>query len=157
MEELERDVKVEREGVRPPKRSSDQAGLDVDNGANESSAHSCRRIPAPTVSTTDRCFRLSDIPSTWTEDKVLGILEEKCNLTRSPSTRLTLLPSIHDSQFQVGLLSIQRLRDFVDSFAPKEHDNYRRHVQCGDVQIIIDRHFYGLTPLNNPGIAPVAE
>jgi hypothetical protein len=34
---------------------------------------------------------------------------------------------------------------------------YRREIKDGNVELEIDRHFYGLTPLNNPGEAIEAE
>lgn len=103
------------------------------------------------------CFRLRHIPSDWTKDRVLRALHQECDLPRDLKIRLTLCPSIIKPSFNDGLLSVEGPADILDGLAPPEPDKDKQLVEYDGVQITIDRHFYGLTPLNNPGSAPVAE
>lgn len=102
-----------------------------------------------------RCFRILGIPASWTEDEVLTLLKKSTGYGRSSGDKLNLYPCVDDSDSQVGILAFVRSKDYIDTFVPNDHDNYKKTI-CQDNNITIDQFFYGMTPLNTPD-TPMVE
>jgi hypothetical protein len=93
-------------------------------------------------------FRISGVPLTWTEDDVLNALKsvDKSRTLEVQKCHVTLYPACC-GPFQIGLLNMgSSLKSFCD-------DSSKLELQTQDTvqYLFIDRHFYGLTPLNTPG------
>lgn len=102
-------------------------------------------------------FRLSDIPLRWTVDEVWTFLQESIpSMDRINDHCLVLHQSI-DAKSQIGILTLIGPRDVMDEVALPE--NPRRPVKHkhNNVRIMVDRDFYGLTPLNDAIGASVVE
>lgn len=160
MEQLQQGIAAvvvqERQSGNRLKRSYDHALLDTPDEGKTSPVTWHRTSPAPNTSIISLCFRLLGIPSLWTVEQVLKLLEENLEFVRSDDDHLRLYPAADSTELLVGLLSIKRPRDYIDTFAPLDHDHPKRTV-CVEKNITVDRFFYGLTPLNTPNGTPVAE
>jgi hypothetical protein len=92
-----------------------------------------RPLPSPQT-----CFRIQGIPRDWKEADVFRLLD---GIT-TDGPHLALFPAVN-SDSQIALLRL-----------PREHDNFlqghemRVLLSDGSIVVTIDRHFYGLTPLN---------
>ena len=98
-----------------------------------------------------KCFRISSVPRTWKKRELLKVLKssnDSLDLTTG-QYQLSLYPACSGSS-QTALLSI-----------PGNLWNLERHgrklIVMEHSDLVMDRHFYGLTPLNNPGGEIVAE
>lgn len=102
-------------------------------------------------------FRLSDIPLEWTRDQVCIFMKESIpRMDCVEVDHLVLYPSINAKR-QVGILTLTGPQEVIEGIAPQDPDRPRRAVKLNDVEIMIDRHFFGLTPLNNAKNTPVIE
>lgn len=108
-------------------------------------------IPAlrqPTV-----CFRISNVPSTWGKDELVEAIQSLDEpLSVSADYTLSLHPACHGSS-QTALLELERLPNHLSSLRTNESKRIGRE----DLDLVVDRHFYGLTPLNTPEGGIVAE
>jgi len=134
--------------VGPPLAKSEEskAQLSAQSSAAENHNLHLSAVRTPTQSTT--CFRISNVPEEWSKEKLLQILEqlEGPNSSDHPTGRLWLYPACCDSS-QTALWSCTQSRALHDlglekkKYIPLEEE---------DDDLVIDRHFYGLTPLNTP-------
>ncbi|TGZ80708.1 hypothetical protein EX30DRAFT_49466 [Ascodesmis nigricans] len=113
-------------------------------------------LPASTERSVPVCFRISDIPLEWDCQRTLNFLAENCSTEHATTCQLSLYPST-TGRSQVGILELTGPRDYINAFAPLSHDNPKRLVTSRDHQVTIDRHFYGLTPLNTISSEVIAD
>lgn len=129
------------------------------SGTGCCSAYSPSGRPAslpPIPSSVQVYFRISDIPLEWDVQRVKKLLADRCCIERATDHQITLYPSVAGG-YQIGILALTGPRDYVDTFAPLGDDKSKRLVMDNDNHITIDRHFYGLTPLNTSSDEVVAE
>ena len=99
------------------------------------------------------CFRISNVPRAWSEDELLQafrISNDSLDLATS-QYRLSLYPACSGSS-QTALLNLRCPGNSWD-LEPKMD----RLIDIGGSHLVMDRHFYGLTPLNTPKGEIVAE
>jgi hypothetical protein len=99
------------------------------------------------------CFRISNVPPTWSEGELLQALQSFDN-TLDPAIgqyRLSLYPACCGSS-QTALLNLQ-----CPGYSWDLESNGDQIIEMEDSDLVMDRHFYGLTPLNNPGGEIIAE
>jgi len=100
------------------------------------------------------CFRISNVPSTWNEGELLQAIQSSdYSLDLAAGQyQLSFYPACSGSS-QTALLNLQcpgclwNLQSNKDKLIRRE----------GGSDIVMDRHFYGLTPLNTPEGQIVAE
>jgi hypothetical protein len=98
------------------------------------------------------CFRIANVPSTWNKERLLTAL-----LTVDPSldktSQLSLYPACCGSTL-TALLNQATCTEYFQRLKPNEY-NYMK--TSDGTHLVIDSHFYDLTPLNNPKGGIVAE
>jgi len=100
-----------------------------------------------------KCFRISGVPSTWSENDLLDALHSADTSLTSQDYRPSLYPACCGIT-QTALLNI-------DIYT--EHLQSQSHLQVSESDsrtaalLTIDSHFYNLTPLNVPSGEVVAE
>ena len=101
------------------------------------------------------CFRISNVPPTWNERNLLQAIrssDDSPDLASTAQYRLSFYPACSGSR-QTALLNLQspgcqwNLQSNEDKLIRGEDDS----------DIVMDRHFRGLTPLNTPEGEIVAE
>ena len=112
------------------------------------------RIPAAKPRLAPVCFRISNVPPMWNEDDLLrAILSSDDSLDLATGQyQLSLYPACTGSS-QMALLNVQS-PGCSWNLQSNEDKLIRRG---GGSAIVMDRHFYGLTPLNTPEGEIVAE
>ncbi|KAF8531694.1 hypothetical protein BDD12DRAFT_914648, partial [Trichophaea hybrida] len=100
-----------------------------------------------------KCFRISGLPSTWSETDLLDALHAiDPSLTRHDS-RPSVYPACYSST-QTALLHL-------DPYIEHLHSNLYLHVPESNTRaaahLTIDSHFHNLTPLNDPSGDVVAD
>ncbi|KAF8241752.1 hypothetical protein K440DRAFT_621749 [Wilcoxina mikolae CBS 423.85] len=101
-----------------------------------------------TVGPGPKCFRISNVPPTWNEQDLLVYLESlDCSLVglATSNTRLSLYPACFGS-CKVALLNMTDCPEYFQSLSQNEYHSVRQ----ADSDLVIDSHFYDLTPLNTP-------
>lgn len=102
-----------------------------------------------------RVFRITGIPAKSTSDDVNQRLRNDDDFKKitdavDPKTPYTLVlyPSLNGN-FQTGILSVVAPEDLLNKFVLENKDRYIPWIDDDeDVDIAIDCHFRGLTPLN---------
>jgi len=100
------------------------------------------------------CFRISNVPPKWNEGELLQALQnsdDSLNIA-SGQYQLSFYPACSGSS-RTALLNLQCL-GYSWNLQSNEDKLIRRE---GGSDIVMDRHFYGLTPLNTPEGEIVAE
>jgi hypothetical protein len=97
------------------------------------------------------CFRIANVPSTWSKERLITAL-----LTVDPSldktSQLSLYPACCGST-QTALLNLATCTEYFQIIKLNKYN----YVNTSDGTLVIDSHFYDLTPLNNPNGEIVAE
>jgi hypothetical protein len=104
---------------------------------------------------TPKCFRISNVPLTWDEACLFDYLksvDESLDRLATDDYRLSLYPACCGSS-QVALLNFTNCPIYFRRLHPGQDHS----VQRKDSDIVLDSHFYGLTPLNIPEGDIVAE
>lgn len=110
----------------------------------------------PTVgfSTSPMCFRIANVPSTWSETDLVEALN---SISTGPSLEQTFQLSLYPAccgYTQTALLSLATCTQYFQDL----ERNVVNHVKTPDGTLLaIDSHFYGMTPLNEPKDDIVAE
>ncbi|KAI5843708.1 hypothetical protein BZA05DRAFT_179670 [Tricharina praecox] len=102
-----------------------------------------------------KCFRISNVPSEWSEDDLLGYLgklDASLGNLAADGSRLSLYPACSGPD-RVALLNVKNCPEYFRRIRPGESNS----VQQPDSDLVIDSHFYSLTPLNNPEGSIVAD
>jgi hypothetical protein len=110
-----------------------------------------------------KCFRISDVPSTWNNDDLLDFLRKVDGSLATMTLRgdqLSLYPACCGSG-KTALLNLN-LNDcprFFHSLKPSDSEYVQTRYGSSQEEsgLVIDRHFYGLTPLNTPEGEVIAE
>ena len=93
-----------------------------------------------------KCFRISNIPSTWDEQELLHHLksvDSSLECLTTSATRLSLYPACSGFS-KVALLNMMEIPEYFQSIP---QNGYKLLPQPHS-DLIIDNHFYDLTPLN---------
>jgi hypothetical protein len=97
------------------------------------------------------CFRIANVPCTWSKERLITAL-----LTVDPSldktSQLSLYPACCGTT-QTALLNQATCTEYFQTLKPNKYN----YVKTSDGILVIDSHFYDLTPLNNPKGEIVAE
>jgi hypothetical protein len=99
------------------------------------------------------CFRISNVPPTWNEAELLQAFQtsdDSLDFTTG-QYRLSFHPACSGSS-QTALLNLQ-----CPGCSWNIQSNEDKLIRSGGSDIVMDRHFYGLTPLNTPEGEIVAE
>jgi len=99
------------------------------------------------------CFRISNVPRMWSEDELLQVFQsfdDSLDLATG-QYRLSLYPACCGPS-QTALLNLQCPGNSWDLKPNKD-----QLIGRGDLDLVMDRHFYGLTPLNTPEGEIVAD
>jgi hypothetical protein len=101
-----------------------------------------------------KCFRITNVPPDWKEDTLLAALETIDPCLEDHNPQLSLYPCLDSTQTQTALLNLGTCTKYFHGLKPNDFN----HVHTTDNNIlVIDSHFYGLTPLNSPEGKIVAE
>jgi len=103
-----------------------------------------------------KCFRIANVPSTWSYDHLLNSLRKidpSLEQKDKYEYQLTLYPACYGST-QTALLNLHTCTEYFQKLKP---DDFNFVSTPGRVDLVIDSHFYDLTPLNSPGDEVVAE
>ncbi|KAF8536358.1 hypothetical protein BDD12DRAFT_290351 [Trichophaea hybrida] len=103
-----------------------------------------------------KCFRIANVPPTWSRDDLLDSLRKiDSSLARRDSHeyQLSLYPACYGST-QTALLNLCTCSEYFQQLKPNDF-NYVK--TSSGTQLVIDSHFYDLTPLNSPGDYVVAD
>jgi hypothetical protein len=115
--------------------------VEIDTSGTPISGSSASKVSQPK----SKCFRISSIPSRWTENDLVVFLEKQ-GLPVPGDGELSLYPACN-GHAQTALLNLPHCPEhFCDQYF--SHDN---------VQLSIDSQFEGLTPLNTPQEDILAE
>jgi len=102
-----------------------------------------------------KCFRIANVPSSWSKDKLLTTLKSIDPFLVSKNVELSLYPACSDStQTQIALLN---LRNCTEYFRRLKSNDFNYKEALDGALLVIDSHFYDLTPLNSPEGDIVAE
>jgi hypothetical protein len=102
------------------------------------------------------CFRISGIPSDWCTnnlEQALQAIDPELVLTDVELSEL--IPACYGST-QTALLSLDSYTTYFRSFERNE-ERHKVIQKNGQVRLVIDKHFYDLTPMNRPTEPIVAE
>ena len=97
------------------------------------------------------CFRIANIPSDWSNEKLLTVL-----LKIDPSLEITSPLSLYPAccgTTMTALLNLATGTEYFQSLKPNDYN----YVKITGGHLVIDSHFYDLTPLNDPKEDIVAE
>lgn len=92
------------------------------------------------------CFRIANIPSTWSKSDLLGVFQTVDPFLNDHKYCLSLYPACYHLS-QTALLSLDVCTTYFQSLKPDESSYLR--TSDGTV-LVVDSHFYHLTPLNTP-------
>jgi hypothetical protein len=92
------------------------------------------------------CFRISNVPPTWNEAELLQAFQSSDDSLdlATGQYRLSFHPACSGSS-QTALLNLQ-----CPGCSWNIQSNEDKLIRSGASDIVMDRHFYGLTPLNTP-------
>jgi hypothetical protein len=114
-------------------------------------AQACSSTHNSSQNTTPKCFRISNVPLDWRKDKLLEALKGIDPLLE-PDPQLSLYPACCGDT-QTALLSLRICTIYFQCL--KSNDS--NYVTTLDGILVIDSHFYDLTPLNTLEKEIVAE
>lgn len=103
------------------------------------------------------CFRIIGIPSHW-DTNVLKQKLQKIDPDIDPANvELSVFRACSNLQANIALLRMKRNTTYFEGWKQSDEKGatFREHGR--DVRLYIDKHFYGLTPLNNPNEPITAE
>jgi hypothetical protein len=113
-----------------------------------------REVGSISSSHSSLCFRITNIPHSWREDNLLRSLRNFDSSFDGWNTKrdeISLYPACYGSS-KVALLNIQSSIDFLQRIGPSDEKIIETYQEdSGDrTELVIERRFYGLTPLNDP-------
>ncbi|KAF8535736.1 hypothetical protein BDD12DRAFT_326422 [Trichophaea hybrida] len=100
-----------------------------------------------------KCFRIANVPPSWNEDTLQAALETIDPFIADGNPRLSLYPCLYSTQTQTALLNLGACTEYFQCLQPNDFS----YVHIADVLLVIDSHFYDLTPLNSPEGSIVAD
>ncbi|KAF8540115.1 hypothetical protein BDD12DRAFT_777518, partial [Trichophaea hybrida] len=100
-----------------------------------------------------KCFRISNVPLNWNEDMVHATLETIDPFIADGNPRLSLYPCLYSTQTQTALLNLGTCTEYFQHLQPNDF----KYVAIEDDHLVIDSHFYELTPLNSPEGSVIAD
>lgn len=106
----------------------------------------------PSPRSTPKCFRISNVPSDWNKEKLVDALRT-INRFLDQNLELSLYPACCGPT-QTALLNLSTCTEYFQDLKPNEF-NYVNTIE--GLLLVIDSHFYNLTPLNTPEDNIVAE
>jgi hypothetical protein len=116
--------------------------------------------PAPPATTDTspptRHFRISDIPSTWSKDRLVKAIKTKDPGFNIKTVKISLYPSCNGTG-QTAVLHLSERLELVQNLQTEETTYFTISSEGSNVTLPIDSHFYDLTPLNSPGNRIIAE
>jgi hypothetical protein len=104
------------------------------------------------------CFRITAVPSNWGKPELeerLSNLDPGLDLS---NVELSLFPSCCSIKTQTALLRLDQNTEYFASGWKERSEKQSTFKERGrSVRVNIDKHFYGLTPLNKPEAPIIAE
>jgi len=100
-----------------------------------------------------KCFRITNVPTNWDMDALLGALHNIDPSLKDRKFQLSLFPGCYDLT-QTALLNLSTCTEYFQSLKSNE-SNYKQALD--ETLLVIDDHFYEMTPLNVPEGEIVAE
>jgi hypothetical protein len=100
-----------------------------------------------------KCFRIANVPSSWNKDTLLAALKTVDPFIEDQNPELSLYPCLDSTRTQTALLNWGTCTEYFDCFKRNDFNC----VQIKDEILVIDSHFYDLTPLNSPEGEIIAE
>jgi hypothetical protein len=113
-------------------------------------------LPTGTISAADarpKCFRIANVPTNWDKDVLLGALHTIDPFLKDRKFQLSLFPGCYDLT-QTALLNLSTCTEYFQSLKSNE-SNYKQATD--GTLLVIDDHFYDMTPLNVPEGEIIAE
>ena len=113
------------------------------------SHHAPRDLPSPnelqtaTIAKKPTCYRIQNIPKTWTLKALLKKLQTKYCSLEIQASQISLLPSYSNPNRNTALLKLPDCHEIFES-------RVVHNIPDGDIDLEIDSHFHGLTQLNTP-------
>ncbi|KAF8539485.1 hypothetical protein BDD12DRAFT_882260 [Trichophaea hybrida] len=101
-----------------------------------------------------RCFRIANVPPGWSEDMLLAALGDADPLLKDQKPQISLYPCIDSTETQTALLSLGTCTEYFRWLMP---DDFNYFKTSDGTLLVIDSHFYDLTPLNSPKGEIVAD
>jgi len=112
--------------------------------------------PQPEPQPEPKCFRIANVPFTWRRDDLLNSLQKiDPSLERKDLHELQL--SLYPACFGSTQTALLNLRPCTEYFQQLKSDDFNYVSTSGGTDLVIDSHFYDLTPLNTPGKKVDAE
>jgi hypothetical protein len=103
------------------------------------------------------CLRISGIPADWKSNTLEQALQQIDSELKLAEVELSeLFPACSDST-QVALLTLGRCTQYFKNFGRNEDKLIVIRTDGRKIRLVIDKHFYDLTPMNRPGAPIVAE
>jgi hypothetical protein len=104
------------------------------------------------------CFRISQIPKDWEEEFVLQTVLRIDPELRPEDMELSLFPSCCDPTQKTALLNLKRNTKYFRSFK-KNGEKTQEFIgeNLKKIVLVLDKHFYDLTPMNSPQKPIIAE
>ncbi|KAI5847651.1 hypothetical protein DFP73DRAFT_348217 [Morchella snyderi] len=108
------------------------------------------------------CFRIRGIPPHWESEDVMEHLKSNMHVYNELDWKAARLSGPFPSPFgdsQCALLNLDRCTDHLGTiFSDQKTEEYSViEVNQKTFHMVIDRHFYDLTPLNKPSLPIVAD
>ena len=115
--------------------------------------HQSSSTPAAKPKLASVCFRISNVPPTWNEGEILQAFQSSDGSLDQATDqyRLSFYPACSGSS-QTALLDLQ-----CPGYLWNLQSNEDKLIHREGSDIVMDRHFHGLTPLNTPEGEIVAE
>jgi hypothetical protein len=109
----------------------------------------------PMMNAEPKCFRIANVPSSWTKDNLLTTLKSIDPFLHGKIVELSLYPACSDSsETQIALLNMPNCTEYFRRLKSNDFN----YIETSDgTLIVIDSHFHDLTPLNSPKGDIVAE
>ncbi|KAF8243669.1 hypothetical protein K440DRAFT_38565 [Wilcoxina mikolae CBS 423.85] len=96
-----------------------------------------------------KCFRIGNVPKAWTKATLLSQLQKIDSFFQQwghSDDQLSLFPSCHNRSTQTALLNIPGCPESVEQRLKPSETSYIPTLD--GIDLVIDSHFYGLTPLS---------
>jgi hypothetical protein len=110
----------------------------------------------PMANPRPKCFRIGNVPSTWSEDNLLNSLKEidpSLECIRSNEYQLSLFPACQGTS-KTAVLNLKTSTPYFEQLEPNDSSYYKT---SDGAFLVIDSHFHDLTPMNSPEGEIIAE
>jgi hypothetical protein len=138
---------------------STYAALAASSKQNFSTSNSDDSGPSKTRMATPgpKCFRIANVPLDWTQETLLQCLTKiDPSLERCDRPELSLYPACYGPT-QTALLNLRTCTDYFQQLKPNDFNHVLIPNTVEREFLVIDSHFYDLTPLNSPVEGVAAE